>query len=83
LTLHPGRAITPNGPPRSRRLRARTTAGLAQQQLAERLKTDQANIARLENSRTQAKVSTLKNASPPRPAPPRDRPDTRQGHGVI
>jgi ribosome-binding protein aMBF1 (putative translation factor) len=39
---------------------ARMTAGLTQQQLAERLKTDQANVAPLENSRTEATVRSLK-----------------------
>jgi ribosome-binding protein aMBF1 (putative translation factor) len=41
-------------------LKARVRAGLTQQQLADRLHTDQANIARLERSRTQATVRTLK-----------------------
>jgi uncharacterized protein len=41
-------------------LKARIRAGLTQQQLAERLHTDQGNIARLERSRTQPTVRTLK-----------------------
>jgi ribosome-binding protein aMBF1 (putative translation factor) len=41
-------------------LKARIRAGLTQQQLAERLHTDQGNIARLERNRTQATVRTLK-----------------------
>jgi transcriptional regulator with XRE-family HTH domain len=40
-------------------LRARTAANLTQTQLAERLKTDQGNIARLERGRSQATVRTL------------------------
>jgi ribosome-binding protein aMBF1 (putative translation factor) len=40
-------------------LRARTAASLTQTQLAERLKTDQGNIARLERGRTQAAIRTL------------------------
>jgi ribosome-binding protein aMBF1 (putative translation factor) len=40
--------------------KARTRAGLTQRQLADRLKTDQGNIARLERSRTEATVRTLK-----------------------
>jgi ribosome-binding protein aMBF1 (putative translation factor) len=40
-------------------LRARTAASLTQTQLAERLKTDQGNIARLERGRTQATIRTL------------------------
>jgi transcriptional regulator with XRE-family HTH domain len=41
-------------------VKARIRAGLTLQQLAERLHTDQGNIARLERSRTQATVRTLK-----------------------
>jgi transcriptional regulator with XRE-family HTH domain len=41
-------------------VKARISAGLTQQQLAERLHTDQGNIARLECSRTRATVRTLK-----------------------
>ena len=41
-------------------LRARSAAELTQAQLAERLKTDQGNIARLERGRTQATIRTLK-----------------------
>jgi ribosome-binding protein aMBF1 (putative translation factor) len=41
-------------------LMARMRAGLTQQQLADRLHTDQGNIARLERNRTQATVRTLK-----------------------
>jgi transcriptional regulator with XRE-family HTH domain len=41
-------------------LKARISAGLTQQQLGERLHTDQGNIARLECSRTQTTVRTLK-----------------------
>jgi hypothetical protein len=40
-------------------LRARSAAHLTQTQLAERLKTDQGNIARLERGRTQATIRTL------------------------
>ena len=40
-------------------LRARTTANLTQAQLADRLKTDQGNIARLERGRTLATLRTL------------------------
>jgi DNA-binding XRE family transcriptional regulator len=41
-------------------MRARSAADLTQAQLAERLKTDQGNIARLERGRTQATIRTLK-----------------------
>jgi transcriptional regulator with XRE-family HTH domain len=41
-------------------LKARMRAGLTQQQLADRLHTDQGNIARLERNRSQATVRTLK-----------------------
>jgi transcriptional regulator with XRE-family HTH domain len=41
-------------------LKARTRAGLTQRELADRLETDQGNIARLERSRSQATVRTLK-----------------------
>jgi transcriptional regulator with XRE-family HTH domain len=41
-------------------LRARTAADLTQTQLAERLKTDQGNIARLERGKSQATIRTLK-----------------------
>ena len=41
-------------------LKARIRAGLTQQQLAERLRTDQGNIAWLERNRSQATVRTLK-----------------------
>jgi transcriptional regulator with XRE-family HTH domain len=40
-------------------MRARSAANLTQVQLAERLKTDQGNIARLERGRTQATIRTL------------------------
>jgi DNA-binding XRE family transcriptional regulator len=40
-------------------LRARSAANLTQTQLAERIKTDQGNIARLERGRTQATIRTL------------------------
>src|SRR5260370_1119259 len=50
----------PGDPTAAAIIRARMTAGLTQQQLAERLKPDQANVARLENSRTEATVRTLK-----------------------
>ncbi len=40
-------------------LRARSTANLTQTQLAERLKTDQGNIARLERERSQATIRAL------------------------
>ncbi len=40
-------------------IRARPNAGLTQQQLAQRLKTHQGNIARLERNRTHATVRTL------------------------
>jgi transcriptional regulator with XRE-family HTH domain len=39
--------------------KARSAANLTQTQLAERLKTDQGNIARLERGRSQATVRTL------------------------
>ena len=39
--------------------RARTAASLTQTQLAERIKTDQGNIARLERGRTQVTIRTL------------------------
>jgi transcriptional regulator with XRE-family HTH domain len=41
-------------------LKARTRAGLTQEELAKRLHTDQGNIARLERSRSQATVRTLR-----------------------
>jgi ribosome-binding protein aMBF1 (putative translation factor) len=41
-------------------MRVRSAASLTQAQLAERLKTDQGNIARLERGRTQATIRTLK-----------------------
>ena len=41
-------------------MRARTAADLTQTQLADRLKTDQGNIARLERGRLQATIRTLK-----------------------
>ncbi len=41
-------------------IRARTTAGLTQQQLAELLHTNQGNVARLERSRSEATVRTLR-----------------------
>lgn len=41
-------------------LRARTAAGLTRAQLAALLKTDQSNIARLENGRSQATTNTLR-----------------------
>jgi transcriptional regulator with XRE-family HTH domain len=41
-------------------MRARTAANLTQAQLADRLKTDQGNVARLERGRTQATIRTLK-----------------------
>jgi len=41
-------------------MRARTTANLTQAQLADRMKTDQGNVARLERGRTQATIRTLK-----------------------
>jgi ribosome-binding protein aMBF1 (putative translation factor) len=41
-------------------LKARTQAGLTQEELAKRLHTDQGNIARLERSRSQATVRTLR-----------------------
>jgi ribosome-binding protein aMBF1 (putative translation factor) len=51
---------TPSGDPVAAAiLRARTAASLTQTQLAERLKTDQGNIARLERGRTQATIRTL------------------------
>jgi ribosome-binding protein aMBF1 (putative translation factor) len=61
----PGRTVTaarrpPNSDPIAAViLRARTAANLTQTQLAERLKTDQGNIARLERGRSQATVRTL------------------------
>jgi ribosome-binding protein aMBF1 (putative translation factor) len=41
-------------------MRARTSASLTQNQLAERLKTDQGNIARLERGRSQRTIRTLR-----------------------
>jgi ribosome-binding protein aMBF1 (putative translation factor) len=41
-------------------VRARSIANLTQAQLADRLKTDQGNIARLERGRSQATIRTLK-----------------------
>lgn len=62
----PGRTVTaakrqPSSDPIAAAiLRARTTANLTQMQLAERLKTDQGNIARLERGRSEATIRTLK-----------------------
>jgi ribosome-binding protein aMBF1 (putative translation factor) len=61
----PGRTVTAKRPPSSDPIaaaimRARTTANLTQAQLADRLKTDQGNVARLERGRTQATIRTLK-----------------------
>jgi DNA-binding XRE family transcriptional regulator len=42
------------------RREARTAANLTQAQLADRLKTDQGNVARLERGRTQVTIRTLK-----------------------
>jgi transcriptional regulator with XRE-family HTH domain len=41
-------------------MRARTAANLMQAELADRLKTDHCNVARLERGRTQATIRTLK-----------------------
>jgi len=56
----PAKTARAGDPVAAATIRARTAAGLTQQQLAERLKTDRANVARLDNSRTQATVRTLK-----------------------
>jgi ribosome-binding protein aMBF1 (putative translation factor) len=62
----PGRTVTTarrppsSDPVAAAIMRARTAAGLTQTQLAERLKTDQGNIARLERGKSQATIRTLK-----------------------
>jgi transcriptional regulator with XRE-family HTH domain len=50
----------PSDPIAAAILHARTAANLTQAQLAERLKTDQGNIARLERGQSQATIRTLK-----------------------
>jgi uncharacterized protein len=50
----------PRDPVAAAIVRARTSAKLSQDELAQRLKTHQGNIARLERGRSQATVSTLK-----------------------
>ena len=52
--------LPPRDPVAAAIVRARMNAELTQEQLAERLKTHQGNIARLEHGRTQATVRTLK-----------------------
>jgi transcriptional regulator with XRE-family HTH domain len=64
-SAEPSSRLTPpplEEPPGARgaTMRAKTNADLTQTQLAERLKTDQGNIARLERGRTQATIRTLK-----------------------
>jgi ribosome-binding protein aMBF1 (putative translation factor) len=61
----PGRTVPPRRAPSSDPIaaaimHARSAANLTQAQLADRLKTDQGNIARLERGRTQATIRTLK-----------------------
>jgi ribosome-binding protein aMBF1 (putative translation factor) len=62
----PRQTTTPRRPPPSSDpvdaaiMRASATANLTQAQLADRLKTDQGNVARLERGRTQANIRTLK-----------------------
>jgi uncharacterized protein len=56
----PKKRALPSDPVAAAIVKARTRAGFTQQQLADRLSTDQGNIARLERSRVQASIRTLR-----------------------